>query len=1057
MSVPTSSQIRQQFLDFFEARGHTIVPYAPLVPQNDPTVLFTNAGMLQFKDVFLGIGTRPYKRAADSQKCLRVSGKHNDLEEVGPSPYHHTLFEMLGNWSFGDYYKREAIRWAWELLTDVWGLPKDRLYVTCFEDDKSNLPRDDEAVGFWQSETDMDPSHILFFGRKDNFWAPADTGPCGPNSEIHLDYGPQACDMAHVPGHVCAVNGDCRRFIEIWNLVFIQYDRQADGSLKDLPAKHVDTGMGFERVVAVLQGVDTNYDTDLFTPILDRAQEMLGHTSEERQAEIVRYRILADHARALAFLIGDGVLPGNEGRNYVLRLILRRAARHGKLLGFDGPFLAPLAELAIEIMGHYFVELKQRRAFILDTITQEERRFQETLDVGLDRFTVLADARRQLAEEATHSLRETSRQLVEAVVGRLQESQQQLLQAAVIGLEEVQRRLAEDTKVLVQEGHQRLMEAAMRRLQESQQRLLEAAVIRPEEVQQRLAEATRVAVQQSEQQLAEVAMKSLQEHYWSKIVEQPLLEREWKRVLQPVQEAQQRVLAQLARQMEEALSAHLRTIPGREAFRLYDTYGFPLDLTRDIARERGFTVDETEFQEAMAEQRARARAAQKFFTADAVITRREWRNLAQTDFVGYHTLQAQARVLSLTVTNQAVDRVTEGQQVEVVLDRTPFYAEAGGQVGDTGVLGAKNGTITIADTRAPVGPGLIVHYGDVARGRVAVGDLVQATVNVDQRHDIARNHTASHLLHHVLRSVLGQHVQQAGSLVTPERFRFDFTHPQALTPEELRRVESQVNDLSLGSHPVRTAQSGYREAVESGVIALFDEKYGDVVRVVSIGEGEHPFSRELCGGVHCHTTGEIGLFLITGESSVGAGLRRIEAVTGHAALDLVRARWDRLQEVAEWLACSPDEVPARIEALQQELRDRERELEDMRRQGARMEFESLLSQIQEVRGVPVLAAVVTAPDRETLREMSDWFREQVTSGATVLGANIDGRPALVAAVTDDLVSRGLRADWLIREVAKVMGGGGGGRATLAEAGGGDSARLREAVARVPTLVGEKLT
>jgi len=897
MSVPTSSQIRQQFLDFFGARGHTIVPYAPLVPQNDPTVLFTNAGMLQFKDVFLGIGARPYMRATDSQKCLRVSGKHNDLEEVGPSPYHHTLFEMLGNWSFGDYYKQEAIRWAWELLTEVWSLPKDRLYVTCFEDDKGNLPRDDEVVAFWQSETDIDPSHILFFGRKDNFWAPGDTGPCGPNSEIHLDYGPQACDMKDVPGHVCVVNGDCRRFIEIWNLVFIQYDLQPDGSLKELPAKHVDTGMGFERIVTLLQGVGTNYDTDLFAPILDRVQAMLYHTDGERQAELVGYRILADHARALAFLIGDGVLPGNEGRNYVVRLILRRAARHGKLLGFDGPFLAPLAELVIEIMGDYFVELKQRRAFILDTITQEEWRFQETLDVGLS-----------------------------------------------------------------------LLDGLMADLEQAGQTVL----------------------------------------------------------------------------------------PGREAFRLYDTYGFPLDLTRDIAHEQGFAVDEEGFQEALAEQRARSRAAREVMLADSLTLTEAVRVGVQTNFLGYDTSQTTAKVLGLTVADQAVEQAAKGQQVVVVLDKTPFYAEAGGQVGDTGVLVGEHGRIKITDTQTPAGPDLIVHYGYVAEGEVAVGELVQAAVDVDRRHDIARNHTATHLLHHALRSVLGQHVQQAGSLVAPDRLRFDFTHPQPLAPEELRQVESQVNEFIMANHPVRTVRSGYREAVESGVIALFDEKYGDEVRVVSIGE-EQPFSRELCGGLHCHATGEIGLFLITAESSIGAGLRRIEAVTGRAAVALVRQRWESLQEAAERLACGPDEVLARIEVLQRELWDRERELGRMRRQQAQAEYASLREKKEQVENVQLVRGVVTAPDRETLREMTDWFRQDFISGsAAVLAADIDGQPALVAAVTDDLVSQGLRADWLLRDVAKVMGGGGGGRATLAEGGGGDPARLQEAIAQVPTLIAKKL-
>jgi alanyl-tRNA synthetase len=914
MSVLTSSEIRRQYLDFFEARGHTLVPYASLVPREDPTALFTNAGMMQFKDVFLGVGTRPYTRAVDSQKCLRVSGKHNDLEEVGPSPYHHTLFEMLGNWSFGDYYKGEAIHWAWELLTDVWGLPKDRLYVTCFEDDRGSVPRDDEAVGFWRSETDIDPSHILFFGRKDNFWAPGDTGPCGPNSEIHLDCGPEACDMSEVPGHRCKVNGDCRRYIELWNLVFIQYDLQADGSLNELPAKHVDTGMGFERIVAVLQNVQTNYDTDLFIPILDRVQEMLGHTDAQREAHTVPYRVLGDHARALAFLVGDGVLPGNEGPNYVLRLILRRAARYGKLLGFDGPFLAPLAELVIGIMGDYFVELRQRRAFILDTITQEERRFQVTLDVGLS--------------------------LLEGLMADLQSAGQDLL-------------------------------------------------------------------------------------------------------------------------------------PGRQAFKLYDTYGFPLDLTRDIAREQGFSVDEVGFQEAMAEQRARARAAQKFQMTEQEELERLSAILAELQAQGLvpeggvakeyedHT-RLSTEIVALVRDGRLLEYAEEGEEVEIVLPATPFYVESGGQVSDTGWLRCADDAcpweVEVADMRQPV-PGLVLHGGRVIEGRLEPGLRTRAEVDVGRQHDIARNHSATHLLHHALRAVLGQHVQQSGSLVAPDRLRFDFTHPQSLTADELRQVEALVNDSILADHPVRAAQSGYREAVESGVIALFDEKYGDVVRVVKIGDDEHAFSRELCGGVHCHGTGEIGLFLVASESSVGAGLRRIEAVTGRAAAKLARQYRDRLHEAAERLACGPEEVPSRVDGLQRELHEQERELEEARRQQAQKEFEPLLrGKIEDVQGVHVLAQEVEAPDRETLREMTDWFREEFTSAsAAVLGASIEGRPALVAVVTDDLVSRGLRADWLVREASQVMGGGGGGRATLAEGGGGDPRRLRDAIGRVPALVAAKIT
>jgi alanyl-tRNA synthetase len=670
--------------------------------------------------------------------------------------------------------------------------------------------------------------------------------------------------------------------------------------------------MGFERIVAVLQGVDTTYETDLFTPILGHVQEMLGHTTEEREAKIVHYRILADHARALAFLIGDGVLPGNEGRNYVLRLILRRAARYGKLLGFDGPFLASLADLVIEIMGDYFVELGQRRVFILDTITQEERRFQVTLDVGLG-----------------------------------------------------------------------LLEDLMAELDKAGQTFL----------------------------------------------------------------------------------------PGRDAFRLYDTYGFPLDLTRDIAGERGFTVDEAGFREAMAEQQARARAAQRFQMTDeeelerlnALLSELQAKGLVPGDGVAKvyeeHT-SLRTQVAALVRDGRALEVAGVGEEVELVLPATPFYVESGGQVSDIGWVHSAGDEhswrFEVTDMREPV-PGLILHRGRVIEGWLEPGAEAQALVDVERQHDIARNHTATHLLQHALRSVLGQHVQQAGSSVAPDRLRFDFTHPQSLAADELREVEARVNGFILADQPVRTARSGYREAVGSGAIALFDEKYGDVVRIVRIGEGEQPFSRELCGGVHCHATGEIGLFLITGESSIGAGLRRIEAVTGRAAVELARRSWQRLQEAAGHLTCSPEEVLSRIESLQSELRERLRELETLQRQQAQSHFESLRRQIQDVAGVSVLAAVVTAPDRETLRAMADWFRDRVTSGSAVLGATIDGQPALLAAVTDDLVTQGLRADWLIREVTRVMGGGGGGRATLAQGGGGDPNCLGMAIEGVPSLVEKKLT
>ena len=664
----TSADIRQAFLDFFASKDHTIVPSDSLVPGDDPTLLFTNAGMNQFKNIFLGLERREYSRAADTQKCMRVSGKHNDLEDVGPSPYHHTFFEMLGNWSFGDYYKKEAIAWAWELLTEIWGLPKDKLWATVFEDDKGGLGRDEEAAGYWKTMTDISPDQILHFGRKDNFWEMGETGPCGPCSEIHLDRGLAFCDCQDEPNHRCVVNGDCKRFIELWNLVFIQYDRHQDGSLDELPAKHVDTGMGFERITSVLQGVASNYETDLFTPIIARTQELLGHSDAQRQANTVPYRVIADHGRAITFLIGDGVRPGNEGREYVLRMILRRAARFGKKIGFEGPFLAEIAQVVIDEMGPYFTELQTRREFILTTITEEEERFLHTLDVGL---------------------------------------------------------------------------------------------------------------------------------------------------------------ARLDRVMSD-LSAHDQTVvPGKEAFVLWSQDGVPLDVTRDIAEENGFTVDEAGFHEAMAEHRQISSAGQVFDLAGEglEVYSRLLDKLKADGLLGAEGVEhvyaentvLDTQVVALLRGGQVVTSVKQGDEVEVVLAATPFYVESGGQVGDIGFItrydgkGGRGWRVDVTEVRRPV-PGLIVHVGRVVRGCPQVSDEARAEVDVMRRWDIARNHTATHLLHKALRSLLGEHVQQAGSLVAPDRLRFDFTHSKLVTQDQLDAIQQAVNEYILANHPVRAVHTNYKEA-----------------------------------------------------------------------------------------------------------------------------------------------------------------------------------------------------------------------------------------------------
>ncbi len=915
MKTMTSAEVRQSFLDFFAEHGHTIVPSDSLVPAEDPTLLFTNAGMNQFKDVFLGVGSRSYSRAADTQKCMRVSGKHNDLDDVGRDAYHHTFFEMLGNWSFGDYYKQEAIAWAWELLTDVWGLSKDRIWATVFKDELGELETDEEAKGYWLSETEIDPEQILYAGRQFNFWEMADTGPCGPCSEIHYDRGPEGCDRQDEPGHVCRVNGYCGRFIELWNLVFIQYNKDADGNLDPLPEKHIDTGAGFERLLAVLQGVDSNYKTDLFMPLIRRTQELVGHSDAQVEENIVAYRVIADHARAITFLIGDGVLPGSDGRNYVLRMILRRAARFGRNLGFTTPFLAEVSKVVIEIMGHHFPELTNRRAFILSTITQEEERFLSTLDLGLSR----------LAE----------------------------------------------------------------------------------------------------------------------------------------------VMSNLERKGE-------RVIPGQEAFRLYDTSGLPLEITCDVADEEGFEVDQSGYHEALEEQRRRAREAEAFQMHDEETLARYQRTLKQlieTDALDesgvehdpYTSIAVETEVLALLRDGEPVDAVEEDDPVEVVLPETCFYVEAGGQVSDTGVIVARSSgeaepawKITVEDVEEPV-PGLIIHVGTVEQGRPQIGDTARAVVDEERRMDIARNHTATHLLQQALRRTLGEHVQQAGSLVAPDRLRFDFTYPELLTQEQLDQVTRLVNEAILANYRVESTEMAYHQALDEGVIALFGEKYGDVVRVLRVGEDDRPFSRELCGGTHVSRTGAIGFFHITSQESVGAGVRRLEAVTGHGAVDVVGERMALLDRVADRLDVPLGEVERKIESLFEDLHEVQKEVERLQQRLAREEFESLLDHVESLDGVSVLSAQVEAPTMDVMREMTDWLRDRVGSGVFVLGSVIGGRPALIASVTPDVVERGADAGAIVRDLGRIVGGGGGGRPTMAQAGGSDPRKLSQALDQVLGLLKEQLT
>jgi len=900
----SGAEIRQMFVDFFQEHSHTIVPSMSLVPPpEEKTLLFTNSGMVQFKDVFLGTDKRAYTRVADSQKCMRVAGKHNDLEDVGRDDSHHTFFEMLGNWSFGDYYKKEAITWAWQLLTEVWSLPKDRLWATCFEDEQGLVPRDDEAADIWRQQPGFDPAHLVFFGRKENFWEMAEVGPCGPDSEIHYDRGAEYCNLQDVPGHQCRVNGECKRFLEIWNLVFIQYNRTSPTDLQPLAKKHVDTGMGLERIVSILQGVDSNYKTDLFTPLLDTIQTMANHTDEERLANFTPYRVIADHARGAAFLIADGVAPGNTGRNYVCRMIIRRAARFGGKLGFTEPFLARVAEAVVAAYGDFYPELIKQRDIILRTLTHEEQRFQRTVDVGIANLNAI------LGDLAEHG--ET-------------------------------------------------------------------------------------------------------------------------------------------------------TLAGEEAFNLYATYGLPFEITRDIAEERGLKVDEAGFAKAR-EVHAEASRTEvgPLGGEDAEAYRQVLEKLQAEGRVGaegveydpYNEVEVEETVLALIKGGQRMNSVRPGDKVEVVLGRTCFYVASGGQVTDMGIIAHykpesddPSWEIRVDEVRRPA-VGVIAHVGVVVSGNPREGDEVWAGVDEDRRWDIMRNHTATHLLQSELRYVLGEHVHQAGSLVAPERLRFDFTHQGMMTQEQIALVARSVNEAILANYGVRIEYMPREKAIGAGAMALFGEKYGATVRTIQIGEPEL-FSFELCGGTHVPETADIGPFIVVSEEAAAAGVRRIEAVTGRAALDLIQQRLSALDNVATYMKVNPAEVDRKVLTLLDEHQSAQKEVARLRHELAQREAETLLSKLEEVKGVPLLAGVIKQVDAETLRSMTDWFRARVPSGVIVLGSVFENRPHFVASVTDDLVQRGLDAGKIVKTVAKVVGGGGGGKPTLAQAGGKDATKLSEALAQV---------
>ncbi|HBG74355.1 MAG: alanine--tRNA ligase [Chloroflexi bacterium GWB2_49_20] len=903
-SKPSAAEIRKSFLDYFLEQGHTFVPSASLVPGGDATLLFTNAGMVQFKDVFLGTDKRSYKRATNSQKCMRVAGKHNDLEDVGTDDSHHTFFEMLGNWSFGDYYKKEAIEWAWQLLTDVWGLPKSQLYATCFKDDKGDIPSDEEAAENWRKQTGMLPEHVLYFGRKDNFWEMAETGPCGPCSEIHIDRGVKYCDLQSIEGHQCKVNGDCKRFLELWNLVFIQYNRLSPTQLNPLPATHVDTGMGFERIVSVLQEVDSNYKTDLFTPALDVIRSMTGESEGQMLAHFTPYRVIADHARAAAFLIADGVVPGNTGRNYVCRMIIRRAARFGTKIGLYEPFLARVADAFVDKYAEFFPEMSQNRQNIIDNLTREEVRFAKTIESGT---------------------------------------------AVLDGL------------------------------------------------------------------------------------------------------------------LEDLNKSNNNILPGDKAFELYATYGLPYEITRDIAHEHSLEVDEYGFRSAMDNHRLASgggKAMGELGGEDAEMYNQLTQKLINKGSLGkdgvvydpYQTVATDGKVLALVEGGQPVEEVYLGANVAVIVPKTGFYIESGGQLSDTGVMCDAKGTweIEVHEMRKPAA-GMITHVGEVTRGNPKVGDEVVALVDLERRRDIMRNHTATHLLHAELHKVLGEHARQAGSLVAPERLRFDFNHNETITTHQLEQIEMGVNKAILADMPVIATSKTRDQAISEGATALFGEKYGDVVRTILINaqaSGSDDLARysyELCGGTHLDHTGNIGTFVILSEGSAAAGVHRIEAATGRAASQIVSERLKYIRQLSKMLSSSSREIVSKVSTVLDDLNEMRRQTTELRNNILMEKFNSLLENVPLIKGVQVMRSIVDGAEIEVLRNMCDQFRQKYSSGIAVLGTVINGRPIVVATVTEDIIKRGVKAGDLVKYVAQILGGSGGGKPTLAQAGGKDPSRLGDAL------------
>ncbi len=863
-----SAEIRQKFLDFFAARGHEVVPSSSLVPGNDPTLLFTNAGMVQFKDAFLGEEQRDCPRAASSQRCVRAGGKHNDLENVGYTARNHTFFEMLGNFSFGDYFKREAIQYAWELLTEDFGLPAEKLWVTVFQDD-------DEAAAIWLDEIGVDKDRFSRMGEKDNFWAMGDTGPCGPCSEIFYDHGP---DVAGGPPGSPDEDGD--RYIEIWNLVFMQYERKPDGSLLPLPKPSVDTGAGLERLSAVLQNVHSNYEIDLFQSLLKDIAKITGESDTENTS----LRVIADHIRSCAFLVADGVVPANEGRGYVLRRIVRRAVRHGYRLGVSEIFFYRLVQSLVDVMGEAYPELKEKQDFVEKTLKEEEEQFARTLENGMA--------------------------ILEKAIGELQGKE----------------------------------------------------------------------------------------------------------------------------------------IPGETVFKLYDTYGFPVDLTADVAREHELTLDMDGFEQAMGNQKQQARAASNF----GAVEKLDLESGTITEFIGYDELVGEARVTRLfNSENESVGEASD-QEVLLILDKSPFYGESGGQVGDTGVLESDSARIEVIDTQKQ--GDVIIHRGRITQGRLKAGDSIRAQVAADERAATTLNHSATHLMHAALRNVLGDHVTQKGSLVDAEHFRFDFSHPSALTDEQLNEIEDQVNEEILRNSEVSKEVMPLSDAKKKGALALFGEKYGDMVRVVSMG-GE--YSIEFCGGCHVNRTGDIGLFKIVSEGGISAGVRRIEAVTGKGALAFIARGQQTIRQLGELVKAAPEELVSKVSQLSASNRALEKEVERLKSKMASSAGSDLASQAEDAGAAKMLVARVDGFNAKALRDTVDQLKNKLGSAVILLATADEDKVSLVAGVTADLTGK-IKAGDLVNEVASKVGGKGGGRPDMAMAGGNDVAALGEALEGAKPWIKERI-